>query len=310
MHLYGVGDHGGRPTRTMLDSAGRLRAPGTVFPNLQFSSATAFFEDLEKKLPTMTVPVWKDELYFQYHRGVFTTQAHTKQRIRRTEETLLNAERFSSFAFLFGRPYPQDEMERDWKRLLFDHFHDIMPGSGIAVNYLDAKRNLEDVQRSGREIIEGSLGEIAARVNTQGEGVPVLIFNSLSWPRREMIEAEAQVPGPTRQIQVVDAKGTPARAELLSIDSTTHRTRFLLLADFPAMGYSTYFVRAATAATPGQSGVKATADTLENEFVRLTVDAQSGCSTSLFDKQSQAEALAPAETDTGGPTNSVCGNLL
>jgi alpha-mannosidase len=310
MHLYGVGDHGGGPTRAMLDSAAHLRAPGTIFPNLQFSTATAFFDDLEKKLPTITVPTWKGELYFQYHRGVFTTQAQTKERIRRTEETLLNAEKFSSLASLYGRPYPQDEMVRDWKRLLFDHFHDIMPGSGIAVNYLDAKRNLEDVRRSGREIIAGSLGEIAARVNTQGDGVPVLIFNSLSWARTEMIEVEAQLPGPTSQIQVVDSKGKPARAELLSIDSATHRAHFLLLADVPALGYSTYFVRAVTASTPDQSGVKATADTLENEFVRLKVDAQSGCITSLIDKQSQTEALAPSETDTGGPTNSICGNLL
>src|SRR6516162_10788479 len=118
----------------------------------------------------MKVPTWNDELYFQYHRGVFTTQADTKQRIRRTEETLLNAEKLSSLAFLYGHPYAQEEMNRAWKRLLFDHFHDIMPGSGIAVNYLDAKRNLENVDREANDIAFGSLWEIAAHVNTQGEG--------------------------------------------------------------------------------------------------------------------------------------------
>jgi alpha-mannosidase len=310
MHLYGVGDHGGGPTRTMLDNAQRLMSPNTVFPKLEFSTATAFFDDLDKKLPNMKVPTWNDELYFQYHRGVFTTQSDTKQRIRRSEETLLNAETFSSLAFLFGRPYAQEEMNRAWKRLLFDHFHDIMPGSGIAVNYLDAKRNLEDVRRAGAEIIDGSFREIASHVNTQGNGVPVLVFNSLSWPRQEVIEMEAQLPAPAGQISVVDSAGKAAEFQLLSIDKETHRARFLLLSKTPALGFNTYFVRAAEAAPSNRTNVKATANTLENEFVRVTIDPQSGCMTSLFDKRSQTEALAPAETDTGGPKNAVCGNLL
>src|SRR5579863_7769621 len=156
MHLYGVGDHGGGPTRVMLDHADQLRAPDTVFPKLQFSFAGDFFSDLEKKLPSMQVPTWNGELYFQYHRGVFTTQAETKRRIRRAEENVLNAEKFASLALLYGRPYP-DDMEQIWKNLLFDHFHDIMPGSGIAVNYLDAKRNLENVDRAATEVTMGSL---------------------------------------------------------------------------------------------------------------------------------------------------------
>jgi alpha-mannosidase len=310
MHLYGVGDHGGGPTRTMLDSAARLMSPNTVFPKLQFSTATAFFDDLDKKLPNMQVPTWKDELYFQYHRGVFTTQSDTKQRIRRTEETLLNAEEFSSLAFLYGRPYSQEEMSLAWKGLLFDHFHDIMPGSGIAVNYLDAKRNLEDVRRAGNEIIDSSFHEIAARVNTQGQGAPVLVFNSLSWSRTEVIEVEVQLPAQARQIEVVDSTGKPAESQLLSIDKETHRAHFLLLSKTPALGYNTYFVRAATAAAPNRTAVKTSANTLENEFIRLKIDPQSGCMTSLFDKRSQTEALASSETDIGGPKNSVCGNLL
>ncbi len=310
MHLFGVGDHGGGPTRVMLDTALRLQQPGTVFFNMPFSTATEFFEDMEKRLPSMNVPVWKGELYFQYHRGVFTTQAETKRRIRRTEETLLNAEKLASVASLYGRPYPQEDMERAWKRLLFDHFHDIMPGSGIAVNYLDAKRNLEDVQRVGDDVIRQSLNEIAARVNTQGEGAPVLVFNSLSWPRAEMVGLEAQLPAATRNVQVVDGKGKVVQSELLSMDATTHRARVLVLASVPAMGYSTYFLRAEAPTAQNQNGVKATADTLENEFVRLKIDLASGCVTSLFDKRSNSEALAPAETDTGGPKNSICGNLL
>ena len=150
-------------------------------------------------------------------------------------------------------------MELTWKRLLFDHFHDIMPGSGIAVNYLDAKRNLENVDRAANDVTRGALREIAAHVNTQGDGVPVMVFNSLSWPRTEVTEVEAQLPAPSRQIEVVDSTGKPAEAQLLSMDAETHRARFLLLSNTPSFGYQTYFVRAATTAPAVHSMLKASA---------------------------------------------------
>ena len=310
LHLYGVGDHGGGPTRAMLDNANRLMAPGAVYPNLEFSTAAGFFADLEKKLSRMNVPTWKDELYFQYHRGVFTTQAETKRRIRRSEEAVLNAEEFASLASLYGRIYPDDELHLAWKNLLFDHFHDIMPGSGIAVNYLDAKRNLEDVQRMGHEISDAALKEIVAHVNTEGNGVPIVIFNSLSWPRTEIIEVEVQLPGPAKYVEVVNSAGKRAPSQLLAMDTGTPRARLLMWASAPAVGYNTYFVRAAAKPEPNSSAVKASADTLENEFVRIKIDPKSGCMLSLFDKRSKTEALAPSETDTGGPKDGVCGNLL
>jgi alpha-mannosidase len=310
MHLYGVGDHGGGPTRTMLDHAEQIRSPGFVFPKLEFSFASEFFADMEKKLPSMQVPTWDGELYFQYHRGVFTTQAETKRRIRRSEENVLNAEKFAALAALFGKPYPQDEMTQAWKRLLFDHFHDIMPGSGIAVNYLDAMRNLENVDRAANDVALASLRELAAHINTQGDGVPLILFNSLSWPRTEVAEVEVQLPTPARQIEVADASGKPAEAELLSIDPETHRAKFLLLSHTPSLGYETYFVHAAASPSTVHTMLKASADTLENEFIRVKIDPQTGCMTSLFDKRSGTEALAPSETDTGGPKNATCGNLL
>jgi alpha-mannosidase len=310
MHLYGVGDHGGGPTRVMLDHAEQLMSPEAVYPKLEFSFARDFFSDMEKKLPNMQVPTWDGELYFAYHRGVFTTQAETKRRIRRSEEIVLNAEKFASLASLYERSYPQDGMERTWKNLLFEHFHDIMPGSGIAVNYLDAKRSMEDLNRAANDVTKKSLREIAAHVNTQGDGVPVLLFNSLSWPRTEVTEVEIQLPAAAQQIAVVDSAGKPAEAQLLSIDQETHRARLLLLSTTPAFGYNTYFIRGVTASPASHSFLKATSDTLENEFIRVKIDPQTGCMTSLFDKRSGTEALAPAETDTGGPKTSTCGNLL
>jgi alpha-mannosidase len=310
MHLYGVGDHGGGPTRTMLDNATSLTSPDVVYPRFEFGTAKGFFEDLEKKLPDMQVPTWNDELYFQYHRGVFTTQAETKRRIRRSEELLLNAEIYSSLASLYGRAYPQEEFGLAWKNLLFDHFHDIMPGSGIAVNYLEAKRNLDDVGRAGSEVMDGALKEISAHINTRGGGVPVVVFNSLSWPRVEVIEIEAQLPASAQHVEVFDSAGKPVESQLVAIEPDTHRVDLLVLSHTPAIGYATYFVRGAAKQAPHHSTVKASAGALENEFIRVKIDPETGCMTSLFDKRSQTEALALSETDSGGHKDSICGNLL
>ena len=310
LYLFGVGDHGGGPTRTMLDRADQLRSSAIVFPKIEFSTAGSFFADLEKQLPNLQVPTWKNELYFQYHRGVYTTQSETKRRIRRDEDLMLDAEKYASIASFFGRTYPQADLTLAWKNLLFDHFHDIMPGSGIAVNYLDAKRNLEDVARAASQTLNSSLREIAAHINTQGPGVPVVIFNSLSWSRSEVVPLDVQLPAPATQVEVVDSTGKPAKSELLSIDRDTHRAHLLVLASVPAMGYQTYFVRAAAKNQKTTPMVQASATSLENSAVRLKIDPTTGCLVSLFDKRSSTELLAPSETDSGGPTNATCGNLL
>jgi alpha-mannosidase len=310
MYLYGVGDHGGGPTRTMLDQATRLMQPGVVFPKVEFSTAGSFFSELEKQQPPPPIPSWKHELYFQYHRGVFTTQAETKKLIRHTEETLLDAEKYASLAHLYGRAYPQEEFTSAWKGLLFDQFHDIMPGSGIAVNYLDAKRDLEVVERTGNQILSGSLEEIAARIDTEGSGTPVVVYNSLSWPRTEVIEAEVQTPIAVHNVEVVDSVGSIVPSQLLANDPGTHRVRFLLQARVPAFGFATFFVRPARKAQPLRSVVSATSEGLESAFFRVQIDPHSGCISSLYDKRSKFEALAPARSDSGGPTTTVCGNLL
>ena len=319
LYLYGIGDHGGGPTRAMLDQANRLRDPNTVFPKIDFSTAKDFFADLNQELPNLKVPTWNDELYFEYHRGVYTSQADTKQRIRHDEELMLDAEKYASVAALFGRPYAQDQFQLAWKNLLFDHFHDVMPGSGIAVNYLDAKRNLEDVARSAKEITDGSLSEIMAHVNTKGDGVPLVVFNSLAWRRGEVIEAVVQLPDHNISVEVDDAAGHRVGSQLLSLDAATNRARILVLADVPPLGYKTYFVRSAKdvsnvdevpASSPAVTKVIAAGNVMDNGLVHIKVDPQTGCITSLLDLRTKTQALAPSETDTGGPKTYACGNLL
>ncbi len=304
MHLYGIGDHGGGPTRAMLDAARRWQDGHNIFPQLTFGTAQSFFDDVEKNMEHLKIPVWNNELYFQYHRGVMTTQSETKKRIRQSEELLLNAEKFSSLALLDGQPYPQEEFENDWKKVLFDQFHDVMPGSGIAINYVDAARDLGVVGLSGNKILSTSLKTLAARVNTEGEGVPVVLFNPLSWTRTDVTEAEAQFPssiGPQSGIEVRDSAGAVLPSSVFSRDDATHTLKIRFLAkSVPAMGYKVFHLVPVARQRSANTTLKAGAEGMENEFVSLKVDSKTGCITSLINKRDGQEALAPG----------ACGNLL
>lgn len=316
MHLFGVGDHGGGPTREQIDVALKWSAPDAVFPKIKFGTAKEFFDGVNARLSELTVPTINNELYFEYHRGVQTTQAQTKRRIRRAEEMMLDAEQYASLAMLAGRPYPAEDMDLAWKNLLFDHFHDIMPGSGIAVNYLDAKRNLDDVMLVAHGVLHESKALLAESINTKGPGTPVIVWNTLSWPRKEVVEIDAQLPSGTPGVRVVEDRNKTLPSSLIAKDRHTNRVRIQTLVDVPANGYKIVYLQPFERPVQNETdiinavGVKIADNKLENEFLRVIVDHTSGCITSLFDKKANTEALAPAETDTGGPKDLICGNLL
>ena len=130
MDLYGIGDHGGGPTRTILDQGEHwAHAAEAVTPKMKFGLAQTFFTQAEQtlaadsptwnyqsiakgyKYPTpepgkMVIPTWKDEMYFEYHRGVMTTQTGQKRNMRESEVHTINAEKLASLAWLEGDAYP------------------------------------------------------------------------------------------------------------------------------------------------------------------------------------------------------------
>jgi alpha-mannosidase len=183
--LPGVGDHGGGPTRDMLEVA-RKWQQSPLFPQLKPSSMTAFCQQVEDTL--QDVPVWNDELYLEFHRGCYTSHADQKRYNRRCEHLLTEAEMFSAIATLTtNSPYPKTELEIAWKKVLFNQFHDILPGSSIPEVFVDANQEWELAQQTALDLREKALGAIAAQVNLQfppaRNAVPLIVFNSLNWQR-------------------------------------------------------------------------------------------------------------------------------
>jgi alpha-mannosidase len=287
MLLYGMGDHGGGPTRQMLDAAMRwLHSPKAAFPTLKMSTAQEFFDEVNANLANLNLPVWASELYLQFHRGTYTTQAESKRRMRESEVLLLKSEKFCSLAMLDGRAYPQRIFEDCWRRVCFDQFHDMMAGSGIHVNYVDEAESLEFVRDALTPELDASLGHLSTRIDTRGPGLPVVVFNPLSWQRTDVAEAEVRFPGAVAKFEVCDPEGNAVPAAEVSRDDSTSsvRVRFLARA-VPAIGYKVFHVVSTENPRDPASTLKASGLTLENEFLRVEVDSQTGCVSSLVNKK-------------------------
>ena len=155
--VYGYGDGGGGPTRAMLESLRRARDLQGL-PRTRSVTSDEFFEAVEAE--DADRPVVVGELYFEYHRGVFTSQAFTKRGNRVCEQLLHDAE----FLGTVRDDYPRDELDRLWKLLLVQQFHDILPGSSIGLVYDDARRDFAELESS----LEALLGTGETPVNTIG----------------------------------------------------------------------------------------------------------------------------------------------
>ncbi|MEG4325708.1 glycoside hydrolase family 38 N-terminal domain-containing protein, partial [Microcoleus sp. herbarium5] len=285
--LPGVGDHGGGPTRDMLEVAKRWKM-SPFFPKLEFANAVDYLSLIESQfLPEVTttkpesdvakpdnqenlgarklsnlsaisganlpisqlktLPVWKDELYLEFHRGCYTTRADQKRQNRRCEELLYQAELLSSLATICtGAVYPKSELESAWKQILFNQFHDILPGSAIAQVYADANLAFAEVDRTCREILLKSLDAISAQISLpsppQPDAQPILIFNTLNWDRSEVVA----VPLPDSadsDWQIYDFSRRRLASQIVRGDRPqSHSTLLFWANNLPAVGYQVFWL--------------------------------------------------------------------
>jgi alpha-mannosidase len=295
MLLYGIGDHGGGPTRQMLDAAVRWqKSPKAAFPNFKFSTAQDFFDEVDSNLSKLNLPVWNNEMYLQFHRGTYTSQADSKKHMRQMERLLLSAEKFSSLAMLWGRKYPQDEFEDCWRRVLFNQFHDVMAGSGIHIVYVDEAESMEFVKLTNEPILLGATKSLAARVDTRGPGMPVVVFNSLSWERTDVAEAEVQFPARAGNVEVRDPDGQAVPSAVVSRDDSTSTVKVRFLArSVPSTGYRVFHLVSVNSPNKASSTLKANGLSMENEFISVEVDPKTGCVTKLVNKKDGRNILRP-----------------
>jgi alpha-mannosidase len=269
--LYGVGDHGGGPTIEMLQRAERLRRVPT-FPVMQYDNPDHALATLRASQPDSTFPVWRDELYLEKHRGTYTTQARQKWSARHSETLLRTAE---ALAAVDTAAYPRASLEGGWHRVLFNEFHDILPGSGIHQVYLDADAQYDSAWATLDTVTARAFAGLRARMDTRGGTrgtVPVVVFNPLTWARTATV-----------------------RVPLGGADTAT-----VLAPAVPALGAEVLHVEPRRPIASRTSAPTVGPNWLENAWLRVEVDTSTGEITRLFDKRSRREALAP-----GGRANTL-----
>jgi alpha-mannosidase len=286
--LFGVGDHGGGPSNEMLDRIEHLKTLD-VFPAIENGTAAGYLAWLRKG-DLSGLPVWDDELYLEYHQGTYTTQANMKEGNRRSEILLTNAEKFSTLATLSGGNYNRNDLEEAWRGVLFNQFHDLLPGSGIRENYIDAAEKYKAADAIGTVELNKSINQIARQVNTSAvkKAVPVVVFNPLSWERNDV--GSIPLPdGDNTDYALFDITGKEIPSQALRTGK--YSRKILYKADqIPACGYKLYELRKQKPAA-GAGALSVTRTSLENEFFRVTIDADSGWVKSILDKRNGKELL-------------------
>ncbi len=200
---FGFGDGGGGPTADMMERFGRARDLEGL-PRLEIDSPAAFFDAAIAENPD--APRWCGELYFEKHRGTFTSQAATKAGNRRCERLLRDAELFSSLAAAPDVEYPHDELAEAWRVVLVNQFHDILPGSSIGWVHREAVEAYRTVTATLEALISAALAAVS--------GGSTVVANAHPGPRREVValtnpteNAESQSLADGRHAVMVEAEG-------------------------------------------------------------------------------------------------------
>ncbi len=253
MDLYGIGDHGGGPTRAILDEGVHWSQPDKVAPKYQWGTAQSFFSAVEKQIAPesktwdytsiakgyqfpaappageISIPTWDSELYLEYHRGVFTTQANHKRNMRNSEEEAINAEKYASLAWLDGNSYPGDRLTDDWKKITFNDFHDLAAGSGIGIIYKEAQEDYDKVRLDTNDISETAIKTLSSDIDTKTTGEPVLVLNPLAWDRSGDVTVDVQMASSvTGGVSVLDAEGRVLPSQVISKDAKTNSYKLLI----------------------------------------------------------------------------------
>lgn len=278
---FGYGDGGGGPTYQMAEKAKRLKEfPG--FPKLELTTAQSFFDETDAVVEDM--PVWNGEMYYEFHRGTYSSQANTKKNNRKNEILYRNAEFLSTLSHLeTNASYPYDSLLAGYKLLLTNQFHDIIPGSSIHSVYVDADKDYATVKELGTAAYQTALTALTSKI--QHAENTVLVFNHLSWPVTGTVNvslAGSSFDGETL-LTVTDQNGTELAAMV------TDNTLEFIATEVVAMGYSSFTL--ASGKEKVDTPVTISPTQMENQYYKVTL-TDNGFIQSIYDKENQREVLS------------------
>ena len=268
---YGYGDGGGGPTREMLETGRRMEKGVKGIPTVRQCGSRKYFEELEERVKdNRHLPVWTGEFYFEYHRGTYTSMARNKRGNRKSEFLLSDLELLSVLAAEKGVAYPAEELEKLWKMVLLNQFHDILPGSSIEEVYEVTKEEYQQLAEEAGALLREREQAVA------GQGKGVTVFNTAGVAASGLVELPQGVQG---------LAGEPVQA---------YEGKVYALAEaVPSKGWKAF---AQGEAVPAESPFALTEQdgifAIETPYYRAEIDSE-GMFTSLFDKENGREVFKP-----------------
>ncbi len=307
MLAYGVGNHGGGPTKKTLDQAEKLRE-GEGSEKYIYSGVDAYFDYVRENEPD-NIPVVKEDL--QHHAsGCYSANSKVKMLNRKAENELVYAEKIDVMAnVLTGSATQTERIEKAWQRVMFNQFHDILAGCSIKPAYDDAYNAFGGAREVALEVGAFAAERISWRVNTtkffdggaseqrdrfwlrEGEGAPMVIFNPHSFPVKGCVSFGSQwVSG------VVDSDDNDVEFQIVRAPYTDgrHINMCLFNVEIPAYGYATYYIfkdEQHYEAKTYSNQFTVTENSLENSVVKLEFNAD-GSVKSYFNKVENKEYCA------------------
>lgn len=297
MAFYGIGNHGGGPTASLLS-----RMKNELDSRFVYSSPDRYFADIAAE----GQPVLREDL--QYHaKGCYSAVAEIKQNNRRAESSVLAAERLLLLASeTLGHPIAKDDLDRAWKNLLFCQFHDVLGGCSIREAYDSARNAHGETLAISARLSNAALSRMAGAVGTLGSlpngaiseenaerlGYPYVIFNPHAHPVRAAVKVRFSFG---TYGGVSDAEGNPVPCQTVRDSKTDHdinKHATIFEAELPPFGYALYRMHKAPNAAPTASPFTVGDGLLENSCISLRFDTESGELVSIFDKKNGRELLA------------------
>jgi len=286
--IYGVGNHGGGPTMKMLENAeNEIHSP--AFLDVKLVRSDEFFDSItpqeKEKLPT-----WASELYLEFHRGTYTSQAKTKKHNRKVGGLAVTAEKTAALASLYGEPYPDGDFARIWHTILFNQFHDILPGSSINEVYRDADREYAEARTLEKDIVHRSLQVLTQHIDTRGHGEALVVFNPEAWTRTSVASVPLGRLEKNTPWHILDETGHVVPSQV--VQKTPLGAKLIFMArNVPSLGYKIYRLVEGRVQTP-QTDIWADSLHLKNSVLSLELDRKTGLIRSLKDLSNGRDVLA------------------
>ncbi|MCF8306775.1 MAG: hypothetical protein K9I71_09895 [Ignavibacteriales bacterium] len=289
MVLFGVGDHGGGPTIDMLQRIEKLKSLD-FYPAIEFGTVEKYMNrQLEKGLTHL--PVWKTELYLEYHRAVLTTQSRMKFYNRVIESKLLALEKLISILEINGYKTTNPDLKEFWKRFLFHQFHDILPGTSLREVHIDASESLAELLSNIETEISMLMNQFYDTATIKTENKKILyLFNPLFFDRNDVVNIRFSNPDGTR-FSLTDTEGESIDSSFNQISKYESEISFRANL-LKAGAVSKFYLFEGNNEIESDLSVSQTH--LENAFYRIEIDSVSGDIISLRDKRDGREYFCGA----------------